>query len=171
MRTIVLLVLYCMSPVYINWVYMNIGTTVTESGERLLMVTDSFGFDPTLPIIGVVFFLRDLVQASGGRYLTAGGILAGTAVSYLVSPEVAIASGLAFLVSETIDMGIYTVLEHRKTAAILVSGVVASLLDSLTFLLVAFGTVETWDTQFAGKAITAILCAAGYKAWRSVRSI
>lgn len=169
MRIVVLLVLYCMSPVYINWIYMNIGTTVTESGERLFMITDTFGFDPTLPIIGIIFFLRDLIQASGGRRLAVGGILIGTVVSYFISPEVAVASGLAFLVSEVLDMGIYTALEHRRATAILLSGIAAALLDSLTFLLVAFGTVETWDTQFAGKAITAVLCAGVYKVWQGIK--
>ncbi|NBX45833.1 MAG: hypothetical protein EBT22_01140 [Chloroflexi bacterium] len=72
------------------------------------MVTSSFGFDPSLPVIGLIFCLRDWVQETLGRRITWLAILLGTAVSALVSPEVALASGLAFLVSESVDFVCYT---------------------------------------------------------------
>ena len=101
---------YVTSPVYVNWVYMHVAQPVNDTGERLLMLWPGLGIDPTLPIIGAVLCLRDWVQAAWGRAVAVGAIVVGAAISAVVSPEVALASGLAFLASELADQATWTVL-------------------------------------------------------------
>jgi uncharacterized PurR-regulated membrane protein YhhQ (DUF165 family) len=80
------------------------------------MVPVGFGLVATAGtyFAGLAFVLRDSVQDAGGRRLVLTLIIAGALLSYLVSdPFIALASGVAFLVSETVDMGIYTPLRKR----------------------------------------------------------
>ena len=62
---------------------------------------------------GLAFTFRDLVQEKLGRGWTVGAIVLGAALSALVSPQFALASGVAFLVSELADFAIYTPLRQR----------------------------------------------------------
>lgn len=151
--------LYVTGPVITNWVYLNLAIQVSETGERLFMVTSTVGFDPSLPVIGLIFCLRDWVQETLGRRITWGAILVGTGVSALVSPEVALASGLAFLVSESVDFVCYTLLMPRQALAILASGILGSMVDSAIFLMVAFGSIDTWYEQTLGKMVIVVLVA------------
>lgn len=168
--TKILAVLYLLSPVICNWVYLHLADQVNDTGERLLMVTSTIGFDPTLPIIGAMFFVRDIVQQRIGRLFTVVLILIGTIISAVVSPEVALASGAAFLLSESTDMAIFTSLHMRRPAlAVLFSGLAASFVDTFSFLLIAFGSIDTWESQVIGKVITTIICTVAFAAWRRTR--
>jgi len=82
------------------------------------------------------FPLRDVVQRAGGRWLGVSAILLAAIVSYSVSsPTVAIASGGTFLISESLDFLIYTPLQKRYfVPAVIVSGIVSAVVDSLVFL-------------------------------------
>ena len=162
---------YVTSPVYINWVYMHVAEPVNDTGERLLILWPGLGIDPTLPIIGATLCLRDWVQAAWGRALTVGAIVIGAAISAVVSPEVALASGLAFLASELSDQAIWTLLNRRPVVAVAASGLVGAAVDTTTFLLVAFGTVDTWGVQWVGKAVTILFVAAAMQVWRSRRGV
>jgi hypothetical protein len=162
---------YVTSPVYINWVYMHVAEPVNDTGERLLMLSPGVGIDPTLPIIGATLCLRDWVQATWGRTVSVGAIVVGAGISALVSPEVALASGVAFLASELADQGVWTVLARRPAIAVAASGLVGAAVDTTTFLLVAFGTMDTWGVQWVGKAVTILLVAAAMQVWRSRRTV
>lgn len=166
-----LIILYATSPVLCNWVYLHIAQQVTDSGERLLMVTDRIGFDPTLPIIGAMFFVRDLIQQQSGRITAIAAIVMGTITSAVVTPSLALASGGSFLISELIDMAVYTTLHRRRITAIAASGIIASVTDTLSFLWIAFGSFETWESQVTGKIVTTIVCAIIYGLWRGRRSM
>ena len=160
---------YVTSPVYVNWVYMHVAEPVNDTGERLLVLWPGVGIDPTLPIIGATLCLRDWVQAAWGRALAVGAIVVGAGISALVSPEVALASGIAFLASELSDQAVWTVLRRRPAAAVAASGLVGAAVDTTAFLLVAFGTMDTWGVQWVGKAGTILLVAAAMQVWRSRR--
>lgn len=87
---------------------------------------------------GVALMLRNLVQDGLGRWAVAAAIVAGAALSALTSPALAIASGVAFGVSELADMGIYTPLRKRGWArAVLPASFVGAVLDTLLFLWLA----------------------------------
>ena len=102
---------------------------------------------------GLAFTLRDLVQEQLGRKWTAVAILVGAAVSGILSPELAMASGIAFLVSELADFAIYTPLRLKNwLLAVGLSNTVGLVADSVLFLTLAFGSLEFLPGQIVGKA-------------------
>ena len=63
------------------------------------------------------------------------------------------------------------VLRRRAAVAVAASGLVGAAVDTTTFLLVAFGTMDTWGVQWVGKVGTILLVAAALQAWRSRRAV
>lgn len=102
---------------------------------------------------GVSFTLRDLVQDRMGRWWTLAAIGAGALLSLAVSDaRFAVASGLAFLASETADMLVYSPLKRRSwLGAVFASNVVGLVLDSALFLMLAFGSLDFLAGQVVGK--------------------
>jgi uncharacterized PurR-regulated membrane protein YhhQ (DUF165 family) len=101
---------------------------------------------------GLAFTLRDLTQDQLGRRWTVGAILVGAAISALVSPTFALASGVAFLLSELADFAVYTPLRARHwLSAVALSNTVGLTVDSALFLTLAFGSLEFLPGQIAGK--------------------
>lgn len=101
--------------------------------------------------VGLAFPLRDYTQRQLGRRWAVAAIVAGAALSWLVSPHFAVASGITFLASETLDMLVYTRLRRTFITAVLVSGVAAVLLDSAVFLWLAFHSEAFFAGQVVGK--------------------
>lgn len=102
---------------------------------------------------GLVFTFRDLTQERLGRAWTFGAIVAGAALSAFLSPQLALASGTAFLVSETADFLVYTPLRRPHwLGAVALSNTVGLVLDSALFLFLAFGSLEFLAGQVVGKA-------------------
>lgn len=87
-------------------------------------------------LAAITFPLRDVVQRCGGRLLGVTAIMLAAVVSWWVSdPTIALASGGTFLISETADLLVYTPLQRRWfTPAVVASGVVSAVIDSLVFL-------------------------------------
>jgi uncharacterized PurR-regulated membrane protein YhhQ (DUF165 family) len=132
------LLLYGGSILLSNWLIQTVGTVVLPDGTHLLPV----GFGLLAPsgayAAGVTFVARDVVQRSAGRRWALGAILAGSALSALFSPRLALASGSSFLFSELADFAVYTPLQHRHfVLAVLLSGLVGSVVDSVLFLSLA----------------------------------
>ena len=101
---------------------------------------------------GLAFTCRDLVQEQLGRQWTLIAIGLGAGLSWLISPAFAIASGLAFLVSELCDMAVYTPLRERHwLGAVALSNTVGLVIDSVLFLWLAFGSLEFLAGQVVGK--------------------
>lgn len=89
-------------------------------------------------VVGFAFIFRDLLQESWNRVAVVVAILAGAALSYVVSPAFALASGVAFLVSELVDFAVYTPLRDRSWAgAIVASNTIGLVFDSVLFLWLA----------------------------------
>jgi uncharacterized PurR-regulated membrane protein YhhQ (DUF165 family) len=96
---------------------------------------------------GGALVVRDLLQDAVGRIGVALLILTGAGLSFLVaSPAIAVASGAAFLVSEALDMTLYTPLRKRGrfggrwwATAVTAGAVVGAVADTVVFLGVAFG--------------------------------
>jgi hypothetical protein len=88
---------------------------------------------------GLALAVRDAVQDSAGtRVALALVVLGCVASALLANGQIALASGLAFLLAELLDMAVYTPLRRRgRRRALAVSGVVGALADSVMFLLVA----------------------------------
>lgn len=140
----------------------------------------TFGFVPVAPglqapagvaFAGLAFTLRDLVQESLGRAWTLAAIGAGALLSLGVSaPQLAAASGLAFLVSELADFAVYQPLRSRSwLGAVALSNTVGLLVDSALFLWAAFGSLDFLAGQVIGKLEVTALTVAVLWLWRQAR--
>lgn len=118
--------------------------------------------------VGLGLTLRDLVQRWLGREAVILAILAGAALSYTVAPSFAVASGVAFLVSEMADLAVYTPLARRNwLGAVLLSNTVGLVLDSVIFLWIAFGDLTYLPGQLIAKgAVTLAAVALLGVTWR-----
>ena len=129
------------------------------------MVPVGFGLIATAGtyFAGLAFVLRDSLQDASGRAMTLAVIVAGALLSYLVSdPFIALASGVAFMVSETADLAVYTPLRSRGyIRAAIASNVVGSLVDTVLFLWIAgFPIQQAVAGQMVGKlAVTGLAVA------------
>jgi len=121
-----------------NWLIRNVGTSVLPDGTHLAPV----GFGLLAPsgtyAAGVTFVARDVVQRTAGRGWSLIILIPGTLLTALMSPRLALASASAFLLSEFVDFAVFSPLQRRGLVrAVLVSGLVASAVDSVVFLSLA----------------------------------
>lgn len=112
---------------------------------------------------GAALLLRDAVQNFGNKWWVLGAILIGALLSGITaSPQIALASGIAFLVSELVDWAVFTPLRSKSlAAAVLVSSVVSAPVDTVVFLWLA-GFELSWQAvlgQFIVKTAMAGLAA------------
>lgn len=117
-------------------------------------------------VVAISFVLRDLAQITIGRWWAWAGIAIGVVLSWwLASPELAIASGVAFGISESTDALIFTPLADRGRFAlgVAISGYAAGFVDSAVFLRIAFGSWSGWWQLGIAKAI--VVLAATPVAW------
>lgn len=118
-----------------NWLISHVGITAPH-GTHLTRV----GFGLLAPsgvwAAAVSFPARDFLQRTGNGWLGALAILVGGAVSFLTSSSVvALASGGTYLISESLDMAIYTPLQKRWfVPAVIGSFAAAATVDSFAFL-------------------------------------
>lgn len=121
--------------------------------------------------VGLSLVLRDFVQERLGKRGAIAAMVLGAALSAIVSPELALASGAAFLMSETLDFLVYTPLrKHGRIRAILASGAAGIPLDSVIFLGLAFGSMAFLPGQMLGKAVATVAAAAFVWAVRKYRA-
>lgn len=105
-------------------------------------------------LVGVTFTLRDIVHEQLGRSAVALLIVAGAALSAFISPSFAVASGVAFLLSEFADLAVYGPLRAKHLVwAVVASNAVGLVVDSVIFLQLAFGSTEFLPGQIVGKSL------------------
>lgn len=98
-------------------------------------------------VIAIGFVLRDLVQVTLGRRIAWVAIVTGTFLSILVADrDIALASGAAFAISESLDALIFTPLADRGRflLGVSISGWAAGFIDSAVFVRIAFGSFTGW---------------------------
>ena len=151
MRTLgtVALILFIGTIFAANWLIEHVG--IVNVGFGLMAPAGVF-------MVGLAFTFRDVTQRTLGTPAVLIAIVAGAALSYLVSPAFALASGVAFLFSELADLAVYTPLEQRTwVGAVVLSNTVGLVLDSVLFLAIAFGSQEFLAGQVVGKAWMTVL--------------
>ncbi|MDX1512565.1 MAG: VUT family protein [Gammaproteobacteria bacterium] len=137
-----------------NWLIGNVGTTCPPGSPCLIPVAPGVMAPSGVVMIGIALVLRDLVQRRLGRLVAVAAIVAGALLSGLLAPKsLVLASGAAFLLSELADFAVYTPLQAKRLVlAVLLSGVVGLVVDSVVFLYLAFGNLDFLPGQVIGKA-------------------
>ncbi len=155
----VFLALFCLTVPAANWLVGNAGTVCVPNGPCLIPLGFGLKAPSGVLMIGLALVLRDLIQRRLGVVASAVAIVVGSALSALLAPPaLVIASAAAFLLSEFVDLAVYTPLAKRRLVlAVMASGAVGLVVDSIVFLYLAFGSLEFLAGQVAGKAIMIML--------------
>ena len=142
-------ILYIAAIVAVNWAFIVVPPLPIPGGAL---------WPPVSLLVGFVFVLRDFAQREIGHYvLAAMGV--GVAISYfMASPEVAMASAAAFLLSELVDWAVYSFTGRPLSQRIFFSSLLATPIDSAVFLaMVGFfswvGVIAMTVSKLAGAAI------------------
>ena len=153
------------------WLFCYIGSIVGAN-----WAISTFGFVPVgfgllapagVYFAGLGFTFRDFLHESKGRRWVVVAIIGGAVLSALISPRFALASGAAFLLSESADFAVYEPLRHRSwLGAVALSNTVGLLVDSALFLWLAFGSLGYITGQIVGKAWMTALAVALIWLWR-----
>lgn len=116
---------------------------------------------------GLALGARDLIQRWGGRRASLIAIAVGSVLSLLVGAagRIALASCVAFAVSESVDLLVYSRARRKggHNGAVLASNTVAAPIDTLVFLAIAgfpFGLAAIAG-QMVGKLVYATLVPLG----------
>jgi hypothetical protein len=111
--------------------------------------------------IGAILVLRDWMQQLRGLLWTMPLVYAAGLISWGVGDlagwtslqKIAVASVVAFTVSETVEAAVFTPIRKRSlTAGVALSATVGLVLDSWLFLTLAFGSLAFLPGQIVGKA-------------------
>lgn len=142
-----------------NWMIGHVGTTCVPDGPCLIPVAPGLTAPSGVLMVGLALVLRDLVQRRLGKAWSLVAIAAGAALSaWLAPPSLVLASGTAFLLSELVDFAVYTPLQRRRLVlAVLASGFVGLVVDSVVFLWLAFHSLEFLAGQVVGKTWMVLL--------------
>jgi hypothetical protein len=151
-------VLYLALIPLVNWMF---------SWAPLFPLPDGSTWTPFTIVTGLVLVFRDFAQREIGNkvgYL----LLIGTVFSYfLAAPEIAIVSGIAFMISEGIDWLVYNLYHQPLYKRVLLSSIISAPIDSMIFLyganLVVPGIFSGWSvaasvsSKLVGAAIVAYI--------------
>lgn len=146
-------VLFVLTIPFGNWMVVNVGFVCEPNGPCLIPVWPGVMSPSAVLVAGLALVLRDAVhQILGGRWalycIFAGAVLSG----FISEPSLIAASTCAFLFSELADFFVYTPLKkHSLGWAVVLSGLVGSIVDSAIFLSMAFGSLEFLFGQVLGK--------------------
>lgn len=150
-------VVYIACIVGANWAIATFGTVTVWFG----LVAPAGVY-----LAGFTFAARNFTQQSLGRRWGFSAIVIGAALSAWLSPPVnlggwlplPLASGAAFLLSESADALIWTRLRSSGLwiGAMVTGEVGAQVIDSAIFLILAFGSLELLAGQIVGKWETVI---------------
>ncbi len=151
--------LFLVSVPLANWMVQHFGTVCVSDGPCLVPVAPGLLAPSGVLVVGAALVLRDVVQRCLGTVWGVGAIVVGAVLSVAVAPpSLVLASGAAFLLSELADFAIYTPLQRRGLVrAVVASSVAGLVVDSLVFLLLAFGSLQFLPGQVVGKAWAVLL--------------
>lgn len=137
-----------------NWMILHIGTVCApDGGPCLVPVAPGLMAPSGVLTVGAALVLRDVVQRCLGLRCGLAAIAMGTALSAVIAPPaLVVASGAAFALSELADFAVYTPLQRRRlVTAVVVSSIAGLVIDSVVFLLLAFGSLAFLPGQIIGK--------------------
>lgn len=148
----ILICLYAMCVPVANWMIGNVGNCI-PNGPCVIPVLPNLYAPSGVLIIGLALVLRDAVQLVAGWKWGLASIVVGTFFSYIfANPFLVTASVVSFALSELIDFFVYTPLAKKRLfLALIASGAIGAIVDSATFLFLAFGSIDYIGGQIIGK--------------------
>lgn len=153
---------------------MNKILTVSAYIASVVIVNFAFSYLPIINVagamvpstaflVGIVFVFRDFAQRQIGHHVLVA-MLAACVISYfLADPAVAIASLVAFAVSETADWAVYSFTKRPFHQRILLSSFISTPIDTAVFLgLIGFFSVQAVLLVSLAKLVAAVVVYLGY---------
>ena len=136
-----------------NWLIANVGTVCVPNGPCLIPVAPGLNAPSGVLVAGLALVLRDLVQRRLGLTWSAFAIVVGAALSAtFAAPALVVSSTIAFALSETADLAVYTPLQRNGlVVAALASSLLGLIVGSVVFLGLAFGSLEFLPGQVVAK--------------------
>lgn len=155
----VALVAYVASIPLANYFIQHVGTQAFPGGPHTVPVGFGYSAPSGVLWIGLALVARDIVQLVLGKRWVLGAIVVGAALSGLVAPSALVfASVTAFALGELSDFLVYTPLAKRRLfVAVVASGIVGAVIDSVIFLQIAFGSTLFWQGNVIGKVWMSVL--------------
>jgi uncharacterized PurR-regulated membrane protein YhhQ (DUF165 family) len=146
----------------------HVGTCIPD-GPCLIPVGFGLSAPSGVLMVGIALALRDYVHHELGWRVAVAAIAAGGVLSFgFAPPALAVASVLAFLLSELADLAVYSPLARRRVVlAVLASGAVGAAVDSAVFLWAAFGSLDFLAGQVLGKVWATLAAAVAIAIHRS----
>jgi queuosine precursor transporter len=151
-RTGLAIAAYVAFIILVNWLFIpeNLIEGVTQWSTNTWMGTLYLAN----VIVGFVFVLRDYAQREIGHKVLLVTALAGIPVYYFAGPGLAIASMVAFMLSEMTDWAVYTFTKRPLQSRIILSSLFAVPVDTLAFQhLAGYLTPAAFFTEVVSKAI------------------
>lgn len=120
---------------FLNWTFGKFsGFDVTSELGGMFGTSAKIMINPLTIATGMVFVVRDFVQREMGHRVLILMALAVAWSFYYSWPVIALASGIAFAISETSDWLIFTFTKYRLSTRILLSSALAAPIDTTVFL-------------------------------------
>jgi len=169
MSKYVTFILFLLTIPAANYMIGNVGTVCVPDGPCLIPLGFGIMAPSGVLMVGLALLLRDFVYESLGYKWALSAVIVGSILSYILAdPFIAIASVVAFSVSEFSDFAVYSNLRKRgKNLAVLASGIVGSILDSVIFLYLAFGSLTHIEGQIFGKIGVTLLVVGLLYGWQN----
>lgn len=113
---------------FINWSYGAIPTVPMPDGGA---------WPPMSIVAGLVLVVRDFAQREVKHYIW-GALIIASILSFRTSyPAIAIASTVAFIISETIDWALFTFSKKPLSYRVLLSSIISTPIDTVAFWYLA----------------------------------
>ncbi len=126
--------LYVVLIPFLNWSFGIIPEFAVVAPGNSAMFPQGVSLHPMTMVTGMVFVIRDFVQREMGHRVL---ILMAIAVAwsfFYAWPVIALASGIAFAISEGVDWLLFTFTKYRLSTRILLSSALAAPVDTTVFL-------------------------------------
>jgi len=113
---------------FINWSF---------TWASMWEVLPNWAFNPVTIVTGLVLVVRDFAQRAIGHYVLIAMLIALALTAKLAGGELALASGLAFAISEMVDWAMFTFTKYKLSSRVLLSSALAAPVDTSVFLFLA----------------------------------
>jgi uncharacterized PurR-regulated membrane protein YhhQ (DUF165 family) len=113
---------------FINW---------TFTWALIWEILPGWAFNPVTIVTGLVLVFRDFSQREIGHKVLIAMFIGLCLTYWTTGADLALASGLAFIIAELVDWALYTFSKLRLSSRVLLSSALAAPIDTSVFLFMA----------------------------------